>query len=218
MKNFSVKVLCEIAIFAAIGFALDLLQGSLFGRVWVNGGSIGIAMVPIFIISYRRGLVPGIMCGLLLSLVQMLGGVYVFQGKTFDNSFLKVMGPFFQIMLDYILAYTLVGVAGAFSGMYKNSESSKTKMLAIILGCIIGGTLKFIVHFLSGGFFWLDGYSKFAGIVSDNWLYSFVYNISYCLPCIVLSTIIMVLIAKLHPEFIIPDASVDKNEVINNEE
>ena len=220
MKNFSVKVLCEIAIFAAIGFALDLIQGSLFGNVWANGGSIGIAMVPIFIISYRRGLVPGILCGLLLSLVQMLGGVYVFQGKTFDNEFLKIMGPFFQIMLDYVLAYTLVGVAGAFSGMYKKANSFSKKATAIIIGCFVGGTLKFLCHFFSGGFFWLDGYSKFMGIASDSWAYSFIYNISYCLPCIILSTVIMVLIAKLHPSFIIEEdinVSDDEETTENND-
>ena len=137
MKNFSVKVLCEIAIFAAIGFVLDVLQGGIWKGAFINGGSIGIAMVPVFVISYRRGLVPGIICGLLLSLVQMLGGIYVINSSSMSG-WKQTFGPFLQIMLDYVLAYTVVGLAGAFSGMYKNGVG-KTKFVAIIVGLCVGG-------------------------------------------------------------------------------
>jgi hypothetical protein len=51
--KFSIRVLAEIAIFAAIAYVLDLFQGIWFQGVWPNGGSIGIAMVPIFVIAYR---------------------------------------------------------------------------------------------------------------------------------------------------------------------
>ena len=128
-EKFSTRVLAEIAIFAAIGFALDALQSGIFRGVWVNGGSVGIAMIPVFIIAYRRGLVPGLLCGLILSLVQMLGGIYIMNAATFDNKFIQVMGPFIQVMLDYVLAYFLVGFAGAFAGLYKNAESMKMKIL-----------------------------------------------------------------------------------------
>ena len=204
MKNvFSVKVLAEIAIFAAIAFALDLIQGSLFGKIWANGGSVGIAMVPIFVIAYRRGLIPGILCGLIVSVIQMLGGVYVFQGKTFNNGFMKVMGPFFQVMLDYILAYTVVGLAGAFARGYHKSNKKSAKITFIVIGCVLAGTLKFLCHFMSGGFFWLDGYSKFGRFVSDSWMYTFVYNVTYSVPCIILSTAIMVIICLTYPDLLV---------------
>ena len=99
--KFSTKVIVEIAIFAAIAVALDFIQGAFFKGIWANGGSLGIAMVPIFIICYRRGLIPGLLCGLIVSIVQMLGGIYAVQGQTFDNGFLRAMGPFIQIMLDF---------------------------------------------------------------------------------------------------------------------
>ena len=202
MKNFSVKVLCEIAIFAAIGFVLDILQGGIWKGAFVNGGSIGIAMVPVFVIAYRRGLVPGIICGLLLSLVQMLGGIYVINGTTGWRS---TIGPFLQIMLDYVLAYTVVGFAGAFSGMYKKSNG-KTKYIAIICGCILGGMLKYICHVLSGGLFWLgDGSYKFLGVANSSWLYSFVYNGAFSIPNIIICLVIMILIAKFYPMFIDPE-------------
>ena len=203
MKNFSVKVLCEIAIFAAIGFVLDILQSGIWKGAFVNGGSIGIAMVPVFIISYRRGLVPGILCGLLLSLIQMLGGIYIMNAQTGWKS---TIGPFIQIMLDYVLAYTVVGFAGAFSRMYKNAKSSKIKYTAIIVGCILGGMLKYFCHVLSGGLFWLgDGSYKFLGIANSSWLYSFVYNGAFSIPNIIICTIIMVIIAKAYPSFLVAE-------------
>ena len=199
MKNFSVKVLCEIAIFAAIGFVLDVLQSGIWKGAFINGGSIGFAMLPVFIISYRRGLVPGILCGLLLSLVQMLGGIYVINATT---GWRGTIGPFIQIMLDYVLAYTVVGFAGAFSGMYKKGNS-KVKVIAIIIGCLLGGLLKYAGHVISGGLFWLgDGSYKFMGVANSSWLYSFVYNGAFCIPNIIICTGLMILIAKVYPQLL----------------
>ena len=81
-NSFSTKVLAEIAIFAALGLVLDALSSGIFRGVWANGGSICIAMVAVFIISYRRGLISGLLCGFILSIVQMIPGIYVINGAT----------------------------------------------------------------------------------------------------------------------------------------
>ncbi|HIT50193.1 MAG TPA: energy-coupled thiamine transporter ThiT, partial [Candidatus Pelethenecus faecipullorum] len=62
-KVFSTKIMAEVALLAALAVVLDLLQSAIckFFPLWPNGGSVGIAMVPIIILSYRRGL----LCGLL---------------------------------------------------------------------------------------------------------------------------------------------------------
>lgn len=200
-KKISVRVLAEIAIFAALGFALDALQGGIFKGVFVNGGSIGIAMVAVFIIAYRRGLIAGLACGLVLSLVQMLGGVYVISGATYDGA-MKVIAPFIQILLDYVLGYTVVGIAGAFSGRYKKSDNFKQKMVWIIVGTVIAGLAKYACHVLSGGLFWLDPSIEFMGVNGGSWLYSFVYNGAYCIPNIIICTAVMILIAKIYPAFL----------------
>ena len=213
MKNFSVKVLCEIAIFAAIGFVLDILQSGIWKGAFINGGSIGFAMVPVFVIAYRRGLVPGIICGLLLSLVQMMGGIYVINAS---SGWRGTIGPFLQIMLDYVLAYTVVGVAGAFSGMYKKGDK-KVQLIAIIVGCVIGGLLKYASHVLSGGLFWLgDGSYKFLGVANSSWLYSFVYNGAFSIPNIIICTIIMVIIAKFYSQLLNPDDTTGRAKEIED--
>ena len=185
-KKFSTKVLAEIAIFAAIAFALDALQAGIWRGVWVSGGSVGIAMVPIFIIAYRRGLIPGLLCGFIVSLVQMLGGVYAINGSTFESPFMQAMGPFFQIMLDYVLAYTVVGLAGAFAGLFKKDKSFKNQTIWLIVGTVLAGLLKYMCHVLSGGWFWLNMGGSFAGIDDTSWLYSFVYNGTFMIPNIII--------------------------------
>ncbi len=199
-EKFSVRVLAEIAIFAAIGFALDALQGGIFKGVWPNGGSIGFAMIPVFIIAYRRGLVPGLLCGLVLSLVQMLGGIYVLPAASFDNKFMQAMGPFIQVMLDYVLAYFVVGFAGAFAGLYKKSQSMGAKILWISVGVVVGGLLKYACH-VASGYFWLDDSITFWGVNGGTMIYSFIYNL-YAVFNIFLCLPVMILIARFYPRIL----------------
>lgn len=192
-EEFSVKVLAEVAIFAALAFGLDFFQGAIWKGVFPNGGSIGLAMVPILIICYRRGFLAGFLCGLILSLVQMLGGVYVIQGSGLENEFLKVAGPFIQVMLDYVLAYTVVG----FTGLFRNSfVKSNHKYLNLSIGVTVGGLLKYACHVVAGLLFWPGEIFGISGSA-----YSFIYNGLYCIPNIVISVIIIILLYKFYTRF-----------------
>jgi thiamine transporter len=204
-KNTKLQTVVEVAIFAAIAVVLDMIQGGLFKGIFTSGGSIGIAMVPVLVISYRRGLGWGLLCGLIVSVLQMLSGLYIVQAKDLPDN-LKVFGPFLQVMLDYILAYTLVGVAGAFSKLYKNSKTKTNKILFVSIGSIIGGFLKYLSHVLSGILFWLgDGSSSFAGQPNNTHLYSWVYNGLYSIPNIIICTIIMVIFSLFYELILNPD-------------
>jgi len=213
-QKFNVRVLAEIAIFAALGFALDALQGGYSRGMFPSGGSIGIAMVPVFIIAYRRGLLASILCGLTLSIIQMLTGVYAVNTSTNPNDFIRVAGPFIQIMLDYVLGYTLVGVSGAFFGMYHKSNNEKTKLLSIILGVLVGGLLKYSSHVIAGGLFYLNQGSSFWGIGDSSWAFSFIYNGAYNIPNIALSLAVMIIIAKFYPQII----DIKNEAPLNDEE
>ena len=209
----SVRVLAEIAIFAALAFALDLLQASYSRALFPNGGSIGIAMVPVFVISFRRGLIPGVICGLLVSILQILiGGIYVINAANYEGV-MQVFSPMFQIMLDYLLGYTLVGLAGVFSKPFKAADTQTKRAIFVVSGVILGGTLKFMAHFLSGVFFWLDPSIEFLGVNGGSAVYSFVYNGLACFPSIILCALVMGIVAVLYPVFLTDKENVEeKNE------
>lgn len=197
-KQDYLKTMAEIAIFAAIGYVLDFLSGVIFAPVFVNGGSIGLAMVAVLIISYRRGLWPGVATGLVIGLLDLADGFFAMPS---DKWYLILS----QVALDYVVAYPLVGVAGAFSKPYRNAESEGKKTLYLVLGCLIGGLLKFASHYFSGILFWNDPAGFIWGF-TNGYLYSFVYNIAYMGPCILVSLAAMLLISKKYPAIL--DSSV----------
>jgi thiamine transporter len=185
MKRESVvKTMAEIAIFSSLGFVLDIVASVYSKAAFVNGGSIGIAMAAIFFMSFHRGLVPGLITGLIIGLLQMAGGVYAIS----DTGW-KV---FLQVALDYWLAYPLCGFAGLLHKPFQNAQTKKAKISFMIIGCVIGGLLKYLCHFLSGVLFW-PNVDNIWGMGESVW-FSVVYNGAYMIPCIILSTVVMVIL------------------------
>ena len=184
MKNNNiVRTIAEVGIFAAIGFVLDEIQGIAFASVFTAGGSIGIAMVAVLIVAYRRGALPAICVGLIMGLLDLLTKSY--------------MITLWQVLLDYILPYALVGTAGFFKPWFDKEENSKIKILILCLGALTGGLLKFLSHFIVGTLVWAPmGYDW--GIASEA-LYSFAYNIAFTGPSIVLSAIVLIVLFKRAP-------------------
>lgn len=211
-KNKNLQALIEVAIFSAIAIALDMIQGSLFKGLFPSGGSIGIAMLPILIVSYRRGFLWGILCGFIVSVLQMLSGIYVINGASFDNKFLQAVGPFLQIMLDYVLAYTVVGFAGLFSKLYQNSDTKGFKILFVSLGSILGGLLKYLMHVIAGAVFWLNQGATFGSLTDSTALYSWVYNGAYSIPNIIICTVIMIIFAAYYEIILKPLANNNLNK------
>ncbi len=199
-KKFTTKVLAEIAIMATLAFALDALQGGIFKGLFYNGGSIGIAMLPILILTFRRGFVPGLIAAFVLSFLQMLGGVYAI-ADTWYNVFL-------QIMLDYVVAYPLVCLAAIFIVPFRKAKTNKEKVTMLVLATTIGGLGKFLSHFLAGVIFWASNTPD--GFPGGPWMYSLVYNGGYMLPNIIINAIILSLIVIKQPGLLIVE---EKGEI-----
>ena len=190
------RAIAEIAIFAAIAFILDFIQEKLFTFVpfFANGGSIGFAMVPVMLIALRRGVISGGICGLITSLLQMLGGMTVIGG---DNW--QWYDMLFQVLLDYTLTYPMVGLlAGIFSHFIKN-ENKNINLLMVILAAVCGGLGKFLCHFLAGCIFW-QSFEIFGSSVTAT-VYSLIYNGLYCFPNIVICGIIIAVLYLKMPKF-----------------
>ena len=172
-RKTKIITLAEIAIFAAIGFVLDLLA-SLYSGFFPFGGSVSFALVTVVIISFRRGVIPGVFCGLLIGLLDLTDGFYTI-ADTWYNSI-------FQIGMDYIFTYMLVGIVGLFKPLFKRFN----KVVIITLSTVFAGLLKYFMHFLSGILYWPE-YENQPFV--ERVVYSLAYNGGYMIPTIIVCAI-----------------------------
>lgn len=171
--------MAEIAVFASIGFVLDLLAG-LYSGFFVNGGSISFAMIAVIILSYRRGSVAGICCGLIMGLLDLTDGFYTFADTWYES--------ILQIGMDYIFTYMLVGLVGLAKPLIKKFNH----VVVITISTVVGGLLKFLSHFLSGILYWPEFPNQ---PILERCGYSLIYNGGYMLPSIIVSAIIICLMS-----------------------
>lgn len=165
-KRKSLYVICECAIFAAIAVALSFVEI----KIGVFGGSIDFTMVPLFVACYRHGAKYSFLTCLAFSIV------YVLVGGKFGWGLLSVL-------LDYVLAYTALGVAGFFAH----------KKAFIEISALVGCIARFAVHFVSGVTLYAITTSETVmGVTTSNaYLYSFLYNIAYMLPNTIIAVLCM---------------------------
>lgn len=144
---------------------------------WLQGGSVTIASsVPIIAASIIFGTKWGLATSLVYALIQMMMGFYPPPTQTFINYLLVVV-------LDYILAFGVYGLAGLF---YK-----KDKPITIpVSGCIVM-CMRYVCHILSGLLIW-GVYAEDQSIVA----YSLTYNGSYMIPEIIITTVVLALLQK----------------------
>lgn len=163
-----ISIITEIAIFVGVALVFDVIAG-LFSP-FKYGGSISPAMLPIFIIAYRRGIKPGLLAGFIFGVLQAilaeaLGyGVFAF---IVDEGWWKFILMF---MLDYIVPFTALGIAAIF-------PKPLEKKTSFILGISLASFIRYISHGISGVLVW-DYYAGLAGL--NPWFYSFIaYNLPY---------------------------------------
>jgi thiamine transporter len=156
-KRANIEVLAETGILVAIAIALDYVFG-LFSP-FRYGGSISPAMLPIFLLAYRRGWKAGIIGGLAMGILSSLLNLYY-------------LNPL-QYALDYPLAFGVLGIAGFMKG-------ARRKPWPFIAGILAGSFLRYLCHGFSG-YYWFVAYPDIATDVTSNWwLYSFIlYNLPY---------------------------------------
>lgn len=187
MMSKRILFLVEVAIFSALAFVLDIIPFLSF-KLWAQGGSVSLAMVPVFIIAFRWGIKGGMASGLLLGAYQILVGAYIV--------------ALLQAFLDYVVAFTVIGLAGVVAKPLYNAVSSNNKgqiVLWIMIGCFIGSLLRFFSHFVGGIIFF--GY--LAPPNQPVWIYSLIYNGGYMLPAFILSTVIISLLFVKRPKLLL---------------
>ena len=170
-KNTSLRCLTEGAVLVALAQVLSYLK--LFELP--QGGSITIAMLPIFVFCARWGFGPAMLVSFVYSVLQLLlDGAYAWG---------------WQSMLgDYIVAFTVLGLAGLF---HKQKNG-------LFTGIIVGSLARFLVHYVVGATVWAEYMpEEFFGMTMHTpWFYSMLYNGSYMVIDMILCLVIAALLWK----------------------
>lgn len=204
MKNVSKKTLRLVTSGVLIGLATVLSMIKVFS--WPFGGSVTLfSMVPILVLGYMYGVKWGLLCGTVYGVLQMI------LGATMSQAFAGLSGWAILVMalLDYIVAYVVIGLCGMFKGKIKNDT------VAFSLGAVVAILIRLFCHFLSGWIFW-GSYAEwffseafvnsFSSFVMSNFsgqalaaLYSLVYNSLYMIPELIISVVGIVALMAVKP-------------------
>ncbi len=174
MSNQKTRCMVECAVMVALAVVLSYIR--VYKLPW--GGSITLlSMLPIAVFSIRRGIGWGLGCSFLFSLFQFAQGVG-------DGLFTWGLTPVMLsacIFLDYIGAYTVLGIAGVFRD--KGNAGN-------IAGTVLAIMMRFLFHFLSGVVIWQSYGELWNGFSTESSVvYSLLYNGSYMLPELIFTTI-----------------------------
>ena len=176
MKHNTTRKLAESAVFIALATILSMLKIDLpFG-----GGITIVSMLPIVLISHRWGWKWGLPTAFVYSLIQLLLGL---DNVGYATSFVMAAGV---VMLDYVIAYTVLGFSGLFDRLMGKTRWS------IAAGIAATFTLRFVCHLITGAWIWGEWMPEsFMNMTMTNpWIYSFLYNGWYMLAELVVTEIV----------------------------
>ena len=185
MKNErSTLLIAEIAIMASLAVILDLMT---LLRFWPQGGSVSLAMVPILIMAFRRGVKAGVFTGLIFGAINMMYNPFIVH--------------WLQALLDYPIAFAVVGLAGIFA--INGNQTNRRKTMMIVFGVFLGVALRFVAHF-TAGVIW---FGEFAPEGTPVAAYAFMYNISYLFPSLLVCLAIVIILSNASKKIIQPSLS-----------
>ena len=188
MKKSNTLLIVEGAMMLALAIVLSLITP--FKKLLPFGGSITlVSMLPICLFSIKHGVLRGLGVSFLFALFQFFQGIQEgLFGWGLTAGMLTVC-----ILLDYLLAYTVIGFAGVFR---------KKGLSGWIAGTVLALVLRFICHFLSGVYVFASTGKIWDGLdfVAENkYIYSLFYNGAYMLPEIVLTVLAAVILYSVKP-------------------
>ena len=163
---FDSKSIAYAAICIAMSFALSYLR---IVRMPQGGSITPASLLPLMLYAFMFGVKKGIFAGFIYGLLQAL--------QSPDG----VIHPA-QFVLDFPLAFACMGLAGLFANL---KALNKLPQVQFLLGGIIAGLGRFIMHFISGTF----AFGAYAPEGQPAWLYSLGYQAGYVLPDVAIAVV-----------------------------
>ena len=178
MKNQtkSTAKLIECAILVAMAVILNFIKINSF---WALGGSItAVSMLPMLLAGYRHGIKWGTITGVTYAVIQIL--LDIAQISSWGLTPIIFVGT---IVLDYLLAYGSLSLAGLFNG----------KKNGLWISAIVCLSLRYAMHVISG----IILFAHYAqdGFTPVSW--SLAYNGSFMIPEMILTGMVAFLLCRI---------------------
>ena len=203
------KRLTESAMLIAVAIVLELVSKMFIPEMPFGGQVTLVSMLPVVLISYRHGVKWGLVAGLGYALMEMVIGAKTvaaaFQPGYFGDGTM-ILNALIMCVLDYLVAFTALGLGGAFR------ERTENPGLGLCLGSVLALSARYVSHIASGyilfsgwaeWFFTQEGFpawgaSLVASLSPDmlGFVYSLVYNGMYMVPEIILTAVVSLFLAR----------------------
>ncbi len=211
--NTKVTRMTVSAVMLALATVLALVCAEIpFLNLPFGGGFTIASMLPIVLVSYLYGLKQGFFVSTLYAVIQLMlgaltGGGYVLSLFAVDSdNYMGVWAGCGIILLDYLVAYTVIGIGGIFRNRCR-------PVPALVLGSGLALLCRYLVHILSGTiffstyatwFFSQEGFyaigqqilSHFSGF-GLSLIYAVFYNGLFMIPEIIVTMLAASVIAPL---------------------
>ncbi len=202
------KRITESAMLLAVAIVLELVSKLFIPEQPFGGQLTLVSMLPIVLVSYRHGLKWGFLTAFAYALMEMVIGM-----RTISAAFLPgtddYMGAkaFLMVGLDYLAAFTVLGLGGIFRDRIKNAG------LGLMCGSLVALGSRYVCHILSGyilysswaeWFFTQEGFPQWGSAligglspVGLSWVYSLIYNGMFMIPEIILTALASLILARV---------------------
>lgn len=204
------KRLTESAMLLALAIVLELVSKMIIPEMPFGGQVTLVSMLPVVLISYRHGVKWGLLSGVAYALIEMVLGAKTvaaaFQPGYFGDSTM-IGNALVMCLLDYLVAFTVLGIGGCFRNKIKNSGVS------LMCGSLVALAARYAAHIVSGyilfsgwaeWFFTQDGFPAWGAALVESlspgvlgFVYSVVYNGFYMIPELIFTAIAALLIARI---------------------
>lgn len=178
IRNEKVKKLCECAMLVALATVLSFIK---LYEAPLGGAVTLFSMMPILLCGFVYGPKAGFASAFVYSVIQLIFGVGTLAYIP------DPLGVVAGVFLDYIIAFTILGVAGFFRRMKGNLY------VRVFLGSFTALVLRFLSHLVSGAVIWYsitkEGQWNDYVFRYGKWAYSLIYNAWYMVPEILLTLV-----------------------------
>lgn len=200
----------ESAMLLAIAIVLELVSKMFIPEQAFGGQLTIVSMLPVVLISYRHGVKWGLFSGFVYALLEMALGA-----KNVSAAFLPgyfgdgamIFNALLMCLLDYIVAFTVLGLGGIFRDRIKKPG------LSLLCGSLVALGLRYLTHIASGyilfasyaeWFFTQEGFPAWGAQLVETLnpvglgvAYSVVYNGFYMIPEMICTAVVSVILARV---------------------